>query len=101
MGFCYIPENLEQLDEYILNMQLKPKDKYGTLKFAYSRLNDEFEDFLYYKYHKTNVDFLSKHFELCVYETNFFRKMYAIILQMMGKRLYYKKLWFPTKENVE
>ena len=101
MDICYIPENLEQLDELVFNMELAPKDKLGTLKFAYSRLNNEFEDFIYYKYHKTNVDCLGKHFELCVYETNFLRKMYAIILQMMGKRLYYKKLWFPTKENIE
>lgn len=101
LDICYTPANLEQLDEYILNQFLPPKDKLGTLKFAYSRLNNEFDELKYYKYDNIQVKFWGKQFQLCVYKTNFFRKMHAIMLQIIGKRRYYKKLWFPTKENPE
>lgn len=101
LDICYIPKNLEELDEYVYNLSLPAKDKIGTLKFAYSRLNNEFEELKYYKHENKFFDFMGKHFQLCIHETNFFNKYYAILLQIIGKRRFYKKFWYPTKENPE
>lgn len=101
LDICFIPKDLKQLDEYILNKKLPPKDRNQALKYGYYRLNDECEEFKYYQSHKKNINFLGKHFEVCVFHLNWLDKILLACMQIIGKRLYYKKLRYPTQENVE
>ena len=98
---CYIPQNLEEMNEMILNKTLPVKDKLGALKVAYSRMNHEYVPLLYFSYTIKNYSLLSKSFDLYDWKTNkaFFRKKWALLLQFSGKYYRDKVIKRPLKEN--
>jgi hypothetical protein len=100
LDICYIPNNSQELDELINNKELIAKDINNALKYGYYRMNNEYEPFEYYGYHRQNITILGKNAMICTYNNmNQIRNVYAIFLQLLGKTFYEKHLWYPTKED--
>lgn len=99
LDICYTPKDLREFNAYIYNKDLKPNNKTNALKYGYYRMNDEYENYQYYKYEIKHIKILGKKAVICVYDINWIRKIYGIILQLIGKIFYEKYLWYPTKED--
>lgn len=100
LDICYIPLNTQELIDLILDKELTPKDSFGALKYGFFRLNDDYEPMKYYPYHKKNISIFGRHFEVCLFNFSFFKKIKALWIQCKGKREYYKYLTFPKEESI-
>jgi len=97
LDICYIPTNETELHEMILNKDLAPKDKIGTLKFAYYLMNDDFEKFKYFTSNKKKTYKFIKTFVLtdCMLKGSKISRYIGFLLQIYGKYV-----WDKSKRNI-
>lgn len=100
LNICYIPKNIFEMDQLIKDTKLPAKDKIGALKYGYFRLNDEYDAYLYYKHQIKHINIVKYHFDICMYQIRIINRLFAIIIQILGKRLYYKHFSIPLKEKI-
>ena len=101
LDICYTPKTFEELDQLVLDKNLPKKDIIGTLKYGYYRLNNEYESYTYFPYQIKRINFFDKHFDITLYPFNWLSKLYAVIIQMLGKRVLYTCYSYPQKEQIE
>ena len=101
LDICYIPKTFEELNQMVLDKNLPPKDKLGALKYGYYRHNNERDSFKYFPFQLKHIDFLNRHFNIALHPFNWFSKIYAVTIQMLGKRMFNKYYSYPTKEQVD
>lgn len=101
LDICYSPQNLNELNNLISDTHLVLKDKKGALKYAYYRMNDEYEDYKHFKFTSRWYKLGPKLFQILIFniDNSKWIKYTSMILQFFGKSFYYKKLSFPQKED--
>ena len=98
LGICYVPTSKSELYQFILNKNLPAKDKLGALKYGYYRWNDENSPLVHYHCEDKMINILNKKFKVNVFNYSWFERIQLILIQIEGKRLYYKYLSLPKKE---
>lgn len=98
LNICYTPKNISGLRELILDKTLPAKDKLGAIKYGYYRWNDENPPLEHYHCEDKIVNVLNKSFKVSVFNYGCLKQLRLILIQILGKKLYYKSLSLPTKE---
>lgn len=103
LGICYVAHSTDELDQLILDKELKPLDNLGALKFAYYIVNSEFPMPKYFADHKkATKSILGKKFILTrsVIRDSSLSPYISYFYQILGKYLWSKsKCSYPTKER--
>lgn len=98
LNICYTPMSKQELDSIILDRELRPKSIDGALKYGYYRLNDDNPPLEHFVCTDRTIHFFNRQFEVSVYQWNFFSRFIVILVQILGKYLYYKNYSCPTEE---
>lgn len=98
LNICYTPNNTSELRQLLLDKSLPAKDKMGALKYGYYRWNDENSPLEHYHCEDKMVHVLGKSFKVAVFNYGWLKKLRLILIQIFGKKAYYKSLFLPTKE---
>lgn len=100
LNCCYCPNNIQELNELITATSLKTKRNDEVLKYAYYCMNDYFPEFKTYKHKIKRVRFLNHDFEIFIYDYNVLKKLWFIVVQIIGKRHLFPKYHnCPAKED--
>ena len=85
LGFCYCPNNLEEMNDLILAPSLETKRNEGVLKYAYFILNDYYPEFKIYRYRIKRIKVFNKIRELTLFDGQIIKTLRTIIIQIIGK----------------
>ena len=99
MDICYTPHTKEETMELIRTPDLPPKDKMPAIKFGYFFLNDENDEYKYFRPVRYHKNLLGRSFDYHKLEAGALRSKWLILLQTAGKYFYYKHLDYPQEED--
>ncbi len=99
MDICYTPHTKEETMELIRTPDLPPKDKMPAIKFGYFFLNDENDEYKYFRPVRYHKNLLGRSFDYHKLEAGALRSKWLILLQTAGKYFYYKHLNYPQEED--
>lgn len=103
LDICYIPRNIDEIKELILNYNLPVKNKLGALQFAYDLLNTESGEFEFFKTTKREYHFFKRPVRIQYFEIkgSKFAKYRTTISQFFCKLIYEltPKMEIPDKED--
>ena len=98
LNICYTPKNTSELRQLILDKSLPAKDKMGAIKYGYYCWNDENPPLEHYHCEDKMIHVLNKNFKVSVFNYGWLKRVQLILLQILGKKAYYKSLFLPIKE---
>ena len=92
--------SLDELDRMILFDELQAKDKMGALKYAFSRMNDLYEQYQYFPVKSKKIHFLKHYFQVDLYfSLPKLCQMSLLYQQIIGKKVCYANKFCPTAED--